>query len=136
MAKLCPAPVPDTGVIHGEREVPEVEVGRGAGQQPPLFLPHHIRFKEGLCLGDLSLARRFWQSGTTRSFAFHLVWTACKQTSTGIQIIFVIFALRRRTRKPGRCELQLGGQPGDNAGLWQQLPLAPALEGTLTLWRG
>lgn len=70
-----------------------VEVRGGAGQQPPLFLPHHIRLKERLSLGDLSLARRFWQSGATRSFAFHLVWTADKQTWTGIQIIFVIFAL-------------------------------------------
>lgn len=57
-----------------------MEVRGGAGQQPPLFLHHHTRLKDRFSLGDLSLARRFWQSGTTRSFAFHLVWTVDKQT--------------------------------------------------------
>lgn len=56
-----------------------MEVRGGAGQQPPLFLPLHVRLKERHCLGDLSLARTFWQSGAG-SFTFLLVGTVDKQT--------------------------------------------------------
>lgn len=39
----------DTGVIHGEREVPKSGgLGEGQAEQPPLFLPHHIKLKERL----------------------------------------------------------------------------------------